>query len=79
MGILDLFGGEDRIKKLRMRVTDLEVDIQGLKNKIDTLFMEVSLAKKKRTFKDIPQDQEQEKTEGVLLPEPSGKGINRYG
>lgn len=72
MGILDLFGGEERITKLRVRITDLEVDMAGLKQRIDTLQMEISQAKKKKTFVSKTEEEEKpESEEGKILPEPT--------
>lgn len=77
MDFLNLFGRSDRIKDLKIRLTDLEVEMNAVKKNIDNLFLEISQAKKKKTFvsKETEQTEEQYKPDSVILPEPNSQGI----
>ncbi len=70
MSILNLFGGEDRIKNLKIRIVDLEVEMNAVKQNIANLFLSLNEAKKRKyIIKEDELKNDNKSLEGAILPE----------
>lgn len=66
--MFDWFHKTERLRELRAKLLDLDLDIKALSRRVDDIALDVKMAKQKKIFKDTPQEKEKpyDQYKGVL-------------